>query len=1721
MSSSEKANLARIRDNQRRSRARRKEYLQELEARLRQCELQGIEASSEIQLAARRVADENKKLRGLLAQQGVGDESVEAFLQSSSGNESLGSNRYGSMSANVQILEHLLQARKVGSSDGSVSQPAMRNMGSRDSSVSAGTIHSSWDPNHNSQTFNGRGRPGALHSTGKAASSAQQFITSSSTGQANSPNRSHKRTNSILHPTQNQSGDLYYDPHLSNSSVYSSSPHQHIHSQNSAMSSPGYNPSTTVFSTNIITTMAGADPSYLKEYLIGRRDSKSTYVGNGKEIWESWKRAWDIWNGYYIEGRVNEVWVGGQLKKLEKEDRERRAREEAVEHDSFFDFNDPDDEKDMDLDEEVDGKENEEDEEKDQEDEEDKEDDEDRGTNTPAPIPAPAPAPTNNRPHGHRHHGDQGNRVLRSSGLKRKQSSADPSTRPSKKNSSIDFKPSLRGGAGNFYAYDSSSGDEANRYDFPSSRPKNRGSLQSTSTSDTLSASSAEIQYPTLPPFDPSLILYPKRPSSSGSSTGDIDAELEAPKSMKKGSIAPADRTNSQTSPRLRGSTTLRGSPVKPSGATTSSSGSGSPAKSGSKGNLPLPLPPYSSILRDHDTRETASAGWKLMKYLPDYKEPEIVTNEGPEWLDLVSNSVWRPRDVGEKKVKIHIDDEIEDFLQNTKLEVDGGVDCGRSPYPVLRPIYQYVKTKQGLFKKKKTWDKVTGTVFNMPTKPLEGEEDENDALSRIVKFMYSGFHKRDAKPDFFPLDIRRCEVVELPIDEAETKERKVESTDIVLKYPPNQKQIEHRPMRQDDPWWVTEEQRKARDEPPRHYPPKSSTEVSQLTLDDYDWEEEYSKDARYDARYFVTNLDGRTLLINGLEVRRGEIAGPLPAFAVIECPGGQVAFWWGQGGRSKGGRVGAVDDPRAWDALRRLRGWGLTGLLAGDVWNQKILHKIKKQFDDGEEEEADEWKRCREAYDYEVKARAAEIAEHSSGELEEPEGPSDRECTPEIFHTEDDELKFIVARFDEQEQRDAAEKEATRAKDPANNFWPGPVSKDQRIVRLTQEETEQKWDRKAVHTLQTQRKLAAAEATRKNQLRLQKITEQASTNKKRGAPTWNAPNIKRVKLAEERARKEIEYLIRREVSARENSRQLTKVLAAPKYGWDYYAAEGLRAAKLEYELELEGKRTAENLRRAKNGDLQPQIPPRPKDFMADADPATVEKFNTDHRAEIEELQKRRVEAANAKRVITQTTQAQAAERLEDAKKKQAQNLARRKLQLTKQLARLDNAKTTTGGLGSDDSEDLNAKRKEKERVRSQEQATLREDAKQVYKTQQLQDQKITEKDLKRKWLTKEATARKLAKAARAEEEMDRAFRDQHKREAEEKRLEELARKKHEEDEKNAKTRKTKERLEKERKEREAAAAKNAERERKEKEDAQRHLLLDEARAKRAQAAKDDEAATIALAKSQEARRLSEERQRQDRIMQQEEEKARRQQEEDNEKALQEQIKKDKDAQEKRKLEDAKCRADELTTTSPPQPFGRPKAEVPTPNVIDVPESDPIKKSFVYAKPSKDMQDAINRFNKVTVAAQPGWEGKKIFYVAEATGYEAKYATAKGYAETTSKSRGLTPEEWVREQMAQKNEPFTSVNDYYRGVVNEELAKEKEAKEEQAKKVLEALKQDAKNAKSDVSNVKGLRDSEKRETGLKHLESVWANRIANLPGEGPWGNPETEPRLEPDGGLEL
>ncbi|KUJ16208.1 uncharacterized protein LY89DRAFT_77292 [Mollisia scopiformis] len=284
-SAKEKANLARIRDNQRRSRARRKEYLQELEARLRQCELQGIEASSEIQMAARRVADENKKLRGLLAQHGVADDNIEAYLQTSPTTDGMAGGPYTSSSGAVQLLEQLLQTRKTCCADGN--NPVLgQGTGSRDSSTSVTTVQSLWDPVYAQNP----GRAGSLQQTGKAASSAHQFMTPSTSSASRTSSVSHgpashhqrlalgqiPRSPASNPSSHSQHQHLFdFDPQISVSGSYSSHQshtHKHLQPHSGAQRSSVYisHPPTNTnvnncnYAAEMITTMAGADPSTVR-----------------------------------------------------------------------------------------------------------------------------------------------------------------------------------------------------------------------------------------------------------------------------------------------------------------------------------------------------------------------------------------------------------------------------------------------------------------------------------------------------------------------------------------------------------------------------------------------------------------------------------------------------------------------------------------------------------------------------------------------------------------------------------------------------------------------------------------------------------------------------------------------------------------------------------------------------------------------------------------------------------------------------------------------------------------------------------------------------------------------------------------------------------------------------------------------------------------------------------------------------------------------------------------------------------------------------------------------------------------------------------------------------------------------------------------------------------------------------------------------------------------
>lgn len=99
----------RNRDNQRHTRARRRDNIQRLEAIVRQYERDGIRATTEVQLAARHVARENHLLRQLLYQQGVSDEGMKEYLskRSMSLNPDLVSATTGSDSRGLHDVAHV------------------------------------------------------------------------------------------------------------------------------------------------------------------------------------------------------------------------------------------------------------------------------------------------------------------------------------------------------------------------------------------------------------------------------------------------------------------------------------------------------------------------------------------------------------------------------------------------------------------------------------------------------------------------------------------------------------------------------------------------------------------------------------------------------------------------------------------------------------------------------------------------------------------------------------------------------------------------------------------------------------------------------------------------------------------------------------------------------------------------------------------------------------------------------------------------------------------------------------------------------------------------------------------------------------------------------------------------------------------------------------------------------------------------------------------------------------------------------------------------------------------------------------------------------------------------------------------------------------------------------------------------------------------------------
>jgi hypothetical protein len=107
------AAAVRIRENQRRSRARRKEYVEGMQRKLQDFESKGVSATLEMQQAARDVAIENSRLKLLLAHNGITVEAVENFLQSFKGQDASEAEQYAAKIATAESIAALGRASTV------------------------------------------------------------------------------------------------------------------------------------------------------------------------------------------------------------------------------------------------------------------------------------------------------------------------------------------------------------------------------------------------------------------------------------------------------------------------------------------------------------------------------------------------------------------------------------------------------------------------------------------------------------------------------------------------------------------------------------------------------------------------------------------------------------------------------------------------------------------------------------------------------------------------------------------------------------------------------------------------------------------------------------------------------------------------------------------------------------------------------------------------------------------------------------------------------------------------------------------------------------------------------------------------------------------------------------------------------------------------------------------------------------------------------------------------------------------------------------------------------------------------------------------------------------------------------------------------------------------------------------------------------------------------
>jgi hypothetical protein len=214
----------------------------------------------------------------------------------------------------------------------------------------------------------------------------------------------------------------------------------------------------------------------------------------------------------------------------------------------------------------------------------------------------------------------------------------------------------------------------------------------------------------------------------------------------------------------------------------------------------------------------------------------------------------------------------------------------------VLRWVIEHTKTQGNrpfpAFRKKKVCDGVTGTIFDLPIYSHQpGPPDQRiDRVRTLYEDWFRDNSQEPRNPDIFPLDIRRIECVDFGNESLMPLEEGEHLTNYAWRHPASSRPE----LDPSDPWYVAPSQEKARDVPPRPWPPpqrKQEGNGDLLPTEDTIWKKQEKRDEEYRCRYFVTNLHGGTLIINGMEVKKGCVAGPLPEFAVIGSPRGQISF--------------------------------------------------------------------------------------------------------------------------------------------------------------------------------------------------------------------------------------------------------------------------------------------------------------------------------------------------------------------------------------------------------------------------------------------------------------------------------------------------------------------------------------------------------------------------------------------------------------------------------------------------------------------------------------------------------------------------------------------------------------------------------------------------------------------------------------------------------------